>query len=57
MKVNVGDRIVSAETGKMYIVEGMDGTQYICKDTEGGGYTWLNRSMVNDRRFYKEEQG
>lgn len=56
MKVSIGDRIVSAETGKMYIIEGIEGTQYRCKDTEGGGHTWLNRSMVNDRRFYKEEQ-
>lgn len=56
LKVNVGDRIVSAETGKMYVVEGIEGVEYKCKDTDGGGYAWLLKTMVNERRFWKEEQ-
>lgn len=54
LKVKVGDRIISAETGKMYIIEEIGRTEYKCKDTEGGGHTWLLKGMVNDRRFYKE---
>lgn len=54
LKVKVGDRIISAETGKMYIVEGATKTEYMCKD-EGGGHTWLLKAMVNERRFYKED--
>lgn len=54
LKVKEGDRIISAETGKMYIIEEIGRTEYKCKDTEGGGHTWLLKGMVNDRRFYKE---
>lgn len=53
LNIKVGDRIVSGRTGAMYIVEAIDGIEVKCKDTEGGGHTWLIRSMITDKRFYR----
>lgn len=52
-RLKVGDRIISAETGKMYVVEAVEGTEYKCYDTESHGHTWLLKSMVNEKRFYR----
>ena len=51
--LKVGEEIISAETGKLYVVEKVERTEYKCKDTEANSHTWLIRSMVNDKRFYR----
>ena len=50
--IKVGSRIISGRTGKLYIVEEIHKTDVKCKDTEGGGHTWLIRSHINDKNFY-----